>query len=259
MDMESTPTTIGNTLRQVREERGLALRDAERDTRIDRRYLEALEGDDLTVFPVEAHARGFLRAYASYLGVPSDVIDSAIRTAEEPTGDVATGRRRRDQKRTTPVRVTPLPIPRPPNHAPDPNAEAEQPDPLRTPPAGRINLRFGLGLRIGLLATGGLAVALLIGILAGSTGNVGKTTPNGGVTIEAGRGAATRPSISAAMPDLIGLNQQEALARLQALGVTPVVVEWPATGGNRPIVRQQSPAAKTEIGRATVTLVMSPP
>lgn len=60
---------LGEWLQRAREARGLTLEDAERDTRISRRYLQALETGDLDVIPAPVYARGFLRSYAQYLGL----------------------------------------------------------------------------------------------------------------------------------------------------------------------------------------------
>lgn len=60
---------LGEWLRYARETRGLTLEDAERDTRISRRYLYALESGELDLIPAPVYARGFLRSYAQYLGL----------------------------------------------------------------------------------------------------------------------------------------------------------------------------------------------
>jgi cytoskeletal protein RodZ len=60
---------LGNALIQARVARGLSLQDAERDTRISRRYLEALEAEDFRVFPATVYSRAFFRTYAQYLGL----------------------------------------------------------------------------------------------------------------------------------------------------------------------------------------------
>ncbi|MFN0096472.1 MAG: helix-turn-helix domain-containing protein [Dehalococcoidia bacterium] len=59
---------IGTRLVRAREARGLTLEDAERDTRISRRYLLALESEQFQVIPAPVYARGFLRSYSQYLG-----------------------------------------------------------------------------------------------------------------------------------------------------------------------------------------------
>lgn len=67
---------LGSRLRIAREAKGLSLKDVEAVTRIRARYLEALETGNYGVMPGgEAQTRGFLRRYASFLGIsPDDVI-----------------------------------------------------------------------------------------------------------------------------------------------------------------------------------------
>ena len=60
---------LGETLRRARQARGITVEDAERATRIPRRYLEALEQENYTILPAPVYARGFLRSYAGYLGL----------------------------------------------------------------------------------------------------------------------------------------------------------------------------------------------
>ena len=63
--------SLGETLQQARLARGVTLEDAERVTRIPRRYLEALEQENYGILPAPVYARGFLRSYAGYLGLDS--------------------------------------------------------------------------------------------------------------------------------------------------------------------------------------------
>lgn len=66
---------VGSTLRYARQQKGLALEDAENVTRIPRKYLLALEEEDYSILPAPVYARGFLRSYASYLGLdPGDLM-----------------------------------------------------------------------------------------------------------------------------------------------------------------------------------------
>ena len=60
---------LGPLLSRQREARGLTLDDAERDTRISKRYLQALEAEQFDVIPAPVYARGFLRSYSQYLGL----------------------------------------------------------------------------------------------------------------------------------------------------------------------------------------------
>jgi cytoskeletal protein RodZ len=58
---------LGEWLRERREELDISLDQAEEDTRIRVRYLEALETEDFESLPDPAVGRGFLRNYAAYL------------------------------------------------------------------------------------------------------------------------------------------------------------------------------------------------
>src|SRR3712207_5244838 len=77
-------TGLGQRLTEAREARGVSLEQVERDTRIVRRYLLALEREDFSVFPAEVYARGFLRSYASYLGLDPAPIVALMPGAPEP-------------------------------------------------------------------------------------------------------------------------------------------------------------------------------
>lgn len=78
--------SLGETLRQARLDRGATLADAEAETRIRRRYLEALEAEDYAALPAPVYTRGFIRTYARYLGLdPEATLDlyTPGRTREE--------------------------------------------------------------------------------------------------------------------------------------------------------------------------------
>jgi hypothetical protein len=64
---------LGSTLREARTRQGLELRDAAEATRIRVKFLAALEDERLGELPAEVYARGFLRAYAEFLGLDGDV------------------------------------------------------------------------------------------------------------------------------------------------------------------------------------------
>ncbi|MDI6893212.1 MAG: RodZ domain-containing protein [Bacillota bacterium] len=74
---------IGELLRQTREEKGLSLKDAQVETKIRTRYLEALERGDETVVPGEVYFRGFLRTYANFLGLDGQELASRYRALKE--------------------------------------------------------------------------------------------------------------------------------------------------------------------------------
>ncbi|HEU4392489.1 MAG TPA: helix-turn-helix transcriptional regulator [Solirubrobacterales bacterium] len=77
---------VGKTLREARRRRRVDLAEVEAQTKIRSRFLLALENEEWDALPGEAYARGFIRAYAGYLG-----LDGA-RLAEEHRRDVAAHR-----------------------------------------------------------------------------------------------------------------------------------------------------------------------
>lgn len=62
-------TPLGETLQRARQAKGITIEDAERVTRIPRKYIEALELENYGILPAPVYARGFLRSYAGYLGL----------------------------------------------------------------------------------------------------------------------------------------------------------------------------------------------
>ena len=67
--------SIGDKLRSQREQKGYSIEQIARDTNIAKRYLEALEAEDFSVFPGDPYLIGFLRNYADYLGIePDDMV-----------------------------------------------------------------------------------------------------------------------------------------------------------------------------------------
>jgi len=60
---------LGNSLREARTRQGLDLPQAEFATKIRGKYLRALEEEHFEVLPAETYVKGFLRAYADFLGL----------------------------------------------------------------------------------------------------------------------------------------------------------------------------------------------
>ena len=58
---------VGETLRQARKEKGISLKEAEEATKINIKYLKALENEDYQIIPGRVYSLGFLRIYAQYL------------------------------------------------------------------------------------------------------------------------------------------------------------------------------------------------
>jgi cytoskeletal protein RodZ len=76
--------SIGEQLRLARLARDASVVEAAKATAIGRHYLEALEADDFEGLPSPVQARGFLRNYASYLGLDPDELLAQFRTLAAP-------------------------------------------------------------------------------------------------------------------------------------------------------------------------------
>ena len=64
---------LGSSLRDVRVRRGIELAQVAAETQIRTRYLQALEDERFELLPGSVYAKGFLRAYADYLGLESQL------------------------------------------------------------------------------------------------------------------------------------------------------------------------------------------
>jgi len=71
--------TIGKYLKRVRETCGYSLEDVAGITRINLRYLEAIEKDDFEKIPGETFSHGFIRSFARCIGISDEDISRKIR------------------------------------------------------------------------------------------------------------------------------------------------------------------------------------
>jgi cytoskeleton protein RodZ len=77
---------FGERLRREREMRGITLAEISESTKIARRHLESLEKEDFDSLPGGIFNKGFVRAYARFLGIDEDqaVADYSAASAEPP-------------------------------------------------------------------------------------------------------------------------------------------------------------------------------
>jgi cytoskeleton protein RodZ len=75
---------IGQILEKARKERGLTLEEAERATKIRKRYLLGLEREDYGALPDTVYARGFLKTYANYLGLDGEELSREFKDRRKP-------------------------------------------------------------------------------------------------------------------------------------------------------------------------------
>src|SRR5262245_17261247 len=64
--------TLGEELRNRREQRGISLAEISEATRIGTRFLKAIEADNFAVLPGGIFTRSFIRAYAKEVGMPEE-------------------------------------------------------------------------------------------------------------------------------------------------------------------------------------------
>lgn len=68
--------SIGEQLKQVREEKNITLDDVANATKISKRYLQAIEEGNYGLLPAQAYVKGCIYNYARYLGLdPKSTVD----------------------------------------------------------------------------------------------------------------------------------------------------------------------------------------
>lgn len=229
-------------LRDTRVLADLTLADVERDTRINRIYLEAIEDGRFGDIPAPIYARGFVRSYAHYLGLDPEESVAAMPDLPPPLGlEPMAGLRRN---------VTPM--------LPD----------INLPVAGVIAAALVLAL-VAYLVLPGLGGGDGVDLPAdGSTPTATSTASIGGSATPAATsptGGATTPSSNATVPpfdegttpDFSGVPRAEAESVLNTLDVTPLFVES-ASEAPAGLVFDQNPAAGTNLESGDViTLFIS--
>ncbi|MBI2912795.1 MAG: helix-turn-helix domain-containing protein [Chloroflexi bacterium] len=217
---------LGETLRRARLAKGVTIEDAERVTRIPRKYLEALEQENFGILPAPVYARGFLRSYSGYLG-----LDPAELLPFFPVGHV-------DEPK-----LEPLP-------------EVKQ---VRTWSMSGVIAVAVVGLLI-------LLVVLLYsvgreqssGSLLREEAGAGAQATTGVLVPPEGEAGGGNAGPAAALPDLAGQSLEEAVAIVQEAGASYVVVG--VSEGDVPVGRivGQVPPPNTAIQPGEiVTLIVS--
>ena len=91
---------LGSRLHATRRRKRISLRAAAEETRIPARYIEALERNaPIEAFPGGAYAKGFLRIYAQYLGVPASRLDGRFDDATPALESLAVLQRTAEPRR----------------------------------------------------------------------------------------------------------------------------------------------------------------
>ena len=140
---------IGTSLRDARLRQGYDLADAEAATKIRSKYLRALEEERFELLPAQPYVKGFLHAYAEYLGLDGQLYVDEYNSRYAGGDDEVVPRPRR-----------------------------------RSPAASRAHRR--VESRLVLLALAGIATAAALVVVAWNTGDGEQTTiPNLGTDVAA--------------------------------------------------------------------------
>jgi len=257
---------LGEILQQARLERGVSVEEAERATHIARRYLQALEAEDLSAFPAPVFARGFLRNYSQYLGLdPVETVSLWPDSAELPEPVPETSRDE-IESRLRPMRE------RGPFRRTESRHGGVAPGPLTRHTAARTDatpLLQVLALVIGLVVSLGV-IAFAIGKLTRGGSSLpaaaSSSAPAGSGQARPPTGKQPKPTQSpparsaGKMPSLVGKDAAAAIQQLQQAGVTPLVISYASSNRNdRPgtVVRQEPAAGAALTTNANVTLVVN--
>ena len=158
---------IGPILRAARLKRGQSLEAVAQQTRISKRFLEALEENRFEQFPAVVYLRGFLKGYCEHLDVNFDEIwaklnetpDSAATAAAYPAGGPATTNDSPAPQKTPAAQKTPAPKAAP-AHAPAKHAPA----PAHAPSHPTADAHGHEAHPQGSGATGAIVLAILLAI-----------------------------------------------------------------------------------------------
>src|ERR1700694_5178892 len=83
---ERTVVSIGAVLAERRGDRGLTIEQVASATRIRAEHLRALESDEPERLPAAVYAKGYLRAYALYLGLDPEPLVDVLRSPVQQPG-----------------------------------------------------------------------------------------------------------------------------------------------------------------------------
>lgn len=80
--------TLGEKLRQAREERGISVSEVAEQTRISPHYIESIENNDFKILPGGIFNKGFIKSFAKYVGVDeNEALQDYSRAIAGPDGD----------------------------------------------------------------------------------------------------------------------------------------------------------------------------
>jgi transcriptional regulator with XRE-family HTH domain len=216
---------LGQTLSQARVARGLTLEDCERDTRISKRYLDALEREDWKIFPAPVYSRAFLRTYAAYVSLDPQQLMRMYPAQEEPE-------------------IKPLPE-------------------IRAAPAtGQMNWTLAGIVVVFLVVAAGF---LYFSSRGDDDGGGASVESPGAVPTTEAEGGGPQPGLGRpvgeiekdVVPNLAGVRLDDALVALIEAEIDFIVVETDTAEGTPGVITSQNPGPGTRANNSTsVTLVV---
>lgn len=230
---------MGDRLRETRTGLALSLAEVERDIRINRAYLEALEAGRFDTLPAPVYARGFMRSYARYLGIDPEEAAAAIpRDLPRPAGlEPLTGLRR-------------------------------LPAPGLSMSLSQFNLPMLLVAALAIVAI--IAAVVLVPRIGGGDGidlplgrgeAPGASTPTTSPTPPAAQGppavATIPPFTPGTVPNFSGVQRDEAVRVLEEAGLVPLIFEAPNDAPAGSVFQQSPPPGQSIEDGGTVTLFVS--
>jgi len=273
---------LGTWLVRAREARGLTLEDAERDTRISRRYLQALEAEQFEVIPAPVYARGFLRSYSQYLGLDPQEMLALFPRDDEAAYPATVGQPRATRQQP----LAPVSPSRPqwqrPDRAAPPGAQRQAPsEPVigidfgvpsparRIQPDPAVQAR---SLTVLVVAVAGILAVVLLAMLISRLGGgsspgadsgslAGSATRTAAATAANGS-AATQPAGGnlpdvprGIVPNVTGVQVATARLTIQAAGYT-LRESTQKDSAARGLILQQAPAAGITLAEGSEVFVI---
>ena len=92
---------VGKTLKETREEKGITIEKASKETKIRKKYILALENDEFDKIPGQVYQKAFLKTYADFLGINKENILEEYQLDQQLSGveEESLGRSKRRSKK----------------------------------------------------------------------------------------------------------------------------------------------------------------